>query len=129
MGGTFPNYHTSTPHFRVIEEAVSRISGRILVADDNADMRDYVVNLLSRNWEIVWAVDGQHALELIQTQMVDLILSDVMVRCHSISIKHCFSRCPHLHLYQIALTVIPTTLIHPDAESRRISVSISDSRQ
>ena len=52
---------------------------RILLADDNADMRDYVTRLLRPGYEIATARDGQEALRLARTTRPDLILSDVMM--------------------------------------------------
>jgi signal transduction histidine kinase/DNA-binding response OmpR family regulator len=52
---------------------------RILVADDNADMRDYVSRLL-RGLGTVHAVsNGQEALEAIRRQVPDIVISDVMM--------------------------------------------------
>jgi PAS domain S-box-containing protein len=52
---------------------------RILLADDNADMRDYVARLLSPGFELTAVADGQAALEEARRQPPDLILSDVMM--------------------------------------------------
>ncbi|MEO5969161.1 MAG: ATP-binding protein [Bdellovibrionia bacterium] len=52
---------------------------RIVVADDNADMLDYVRRLLADRYEIISASDGKAALEAIQTHRPDLVISDVMM--------------------------------------------------
>jgi PAS domain S-box-containing protein len=52
---------------------------RILVADDNADMRDYVQRLLGDQYEVVAAADGESALKSARGHRPDLILSDVMM--------------------------------------------------
>jgi PAS domain S-box-containing protein len=52
---------------------------RILVADDNADMRDYLARLLSPHYDVDTVADGQAALERIQASPPDLLLSDVMM--------------------------------------------------
>jgi PAS domain S-box-containing protein len=52
---------------------------RVLVADDNADMRDYVVRLLSATCEVEAAADGQAALDAIRSRLPDLLLTDVMM--------------------------------------------------
>ena len=52
---------------------------RILVADDNADMRDYVSRLLAHSYEVVAAEDGQAAIEKIVADPPDLALIDVMM--------------------------------------------------
>jgi PAS domain S-box-containing protein len=52
---------------------------RILVADDNADMRDYVRQLLRPRWHIETVPDGQAALEAIRANRPDLVITDVMM--------------------------------------------------
>jgi len=53
---------------------------RILLADDNADMRDYVRRLLRESgYEVVAVADGEAALDVVRTQSIDLVLSDVMM--------------------------------------------------
>ena len=52
---------------------------RILVADDNADMRTYLSRLLSPHWMVEVVSDGAQALAAAQQNPPDLILSDVMM--------------------------------------------------
>ena len=53
--------------------------GRVLVADDNADMRDYLVRLLRQHWIVEAAPDGARALAAARARPPDLILSDAMM--------------------------------------------------
>ncbi len=55
------------------------VPARVLVADDNADMREYLCRLLERSYEMVAVADGQAALERIQADPPDLIVADVMM--------------------------------------------------
>ncbi len=52
---------------------------RILLADDNADMRDYVRGLLSANYQVIAVADGQQALRATVQNKPDLVLADVMM--------------------------------------------------
>jgi PAS domain S-box-containing protein len=54
-------------------------SVRILFADDNADMRNYVWRLLEELYEVETVDDGQAALESILANPPDLVLTDVMM--------------------------------------------------
>lgn len=60
-------------------QARSTTSARILVADDNADMRDYLKRLLSQQYTVDVVGDGGAALAAIRRQMPDLLLTDVMM--------------------------------------------------
>ncbi|GAA4102728.1 SpoIIE family protein phosphatase [Actinomadura miaoliensis] len=60
--------------------AVRGLPARVLIADDNADMREYLTRLLRGAGHQVSAVtDGQAALEAARAQAPDLIVSDVMM--------------------------------------------------
>ncbi|MEV6298697.1 SpoIIE family protein phosphatase [Actinoplanes sp. NPDC051861] len=61
------------------EPVRERAGGRILLADDNADLREHVSRLLSPHWDVVAAVDGVAALELAREDPFDLVLTDVMM--------------------------------------------------
>lgn len=52
---------------------------KVLLADDNADMRDYVSRLLSEHYNVITAVNGEDALEKTIQLRPDLLLSDVMM--------------------------------------------------
>jgi signal transduction histidine kinase len=52
---------------------------RILIADDNADMRAYLVRLLAPRWNVEAVSDGEAALVAARRQPPDLVLSDVMM--------------------------------------------------
>ena len=52
---------------------------RILLADDNADMRDYVRRLLGQHWIVEAVGDGRAALEAARARRPDLVLTDVMM--------------------------------------------------
>jgi PAS domain S-box-containing protein len=52
---------------------------RILIADDNADMRDYVRRLLAARYEVDAVGDGEAALAAAHTERRDLVITDVMM--------------------------------------------------
>ncbi|HKW19587.1 MAG TPA: response regulator [Terriglobales bacterium] len=59
--------------------SISGEKARILLADDNADMRNYVRRLLSDRYEVVAVEDGEVALQQARAHAPDLILTDVMM--------------------------------------------------
>ncbi|MBV9026961.1 MAG: SpoIIE family protein phosphatase [Streptomycetaceae bacterium] len=52
---------------------------RLLVVDDNADMRAYLAQLLRPDYDLLLATDGEAALETARTHPVELVLTDVMM--------------------------------------------------
>ena len=55
-------------------------SGRVLLADDNADMREYVRRLLAdQGYEVDAVADGEAALAAARERTPDLVLADVMM--------------------------------------------------
>jgi PAS domain S-box-containing protein len=79
---SLPDFRSSELPDRVdipVTESSPHAGARILLADDNSDMRDYVRRLLSPHFDVETAADGQAALKSIRTRRPDLVLSDVMM--------------------------------------------------
>ena len=94
---TLPSTALSAPHFvgealrwlpesgQVDERDIEHIAAHqaerahILLADDNADMRDYVRRLLASQYEVEVVADGGAALSAIARRKPDLVLSDIMM--------------------------------------------------
>jgi anti-anti-sigma factor len=56
-----------------------RSGGRVLVADDNADMREYLIRLLAPHYSVASVSDGRAALDAALADPPDLLISDVMM--------------------------------------------------
>jgi signal transduction histidine kinase/CheY-like chemotaxis protein len=52
-------------------------SARVLIADDHADMRQYLMRLLRRRWHVEAVADGLAALDAVRTRRPDVIVADV----------------------------------------------------
>ena len=59
--------------------ALGRCRSRILLADDNADMRDYIHRLLTERYDVVAFPDGATALAAAKENSPDLVLTDIMM--------------------------------------------------
>ena len=51
----------------------------ILVVDDNVDMRNFLTKILSHDYHIETASDGEEAQEVIESRHVDLVVTDLMM--------------------------------------------------
>ena len=51
----------------------------ILVVEDDPDMRGYVAKELTKQYNVLTAANGEDALELIEKQRIDLVVSDIMM--------------------------------------------------
>ncbi|HLK21996.1 MAG TPA: ATP-binding protein, partial [Bryobacteraceae bacterium] len=61
------------------ESRASAAAERVLLADDNPDMREYVTRLLSEHYRVTAVSNGEEALKSALSDPPDLILSDVMM--------------------------------------------------
>ena len=73
------DYHQPTVSARTRPPLADSMRARVVVADDNADMRDYLSRLLSERWEVTAVGDGASALALARETRPDLVLTDVMM--------------------------------------------------
>ncbi|HSB94818.1 MAG TPA: ATP-binding protein, partial [Spongiibacteraceae bacterium] len=79
-----------TPLMRPLDIAISAAAAHaeigggiarptVLLADDNADMRDYVRRLLLPHYEVIAVADGIEAFDAADVRSPDLIITDVMM--------------------------------------------------
>jgi signal transduction histidine kinase len=52
---------------------------RVLVIDDNADLREYIASLLAPTYEVLTASEGLQGLATAKSELPDIIVSDVMM--------------------------------------------------
>jgi signal transduction histidine kinase/ActR/RegA family two-component response regulator len=78
-GRWLPDPPPDAPVPRPAEDGVVLSMGRVLVADDNADMRDYLARLLGQHWQVSVAADGMAAFEIVQRERPDVVVADVMM--------------------------------------------------
>src|SRR5262249_56862709 len=62
-----------------LPQAGQPVAQRILLADDNADMREYVRRLLGGQYEVEAVADGEAALNAVRESAPDLVLTHVMI--------------------------------------------------
>jgi len=78
-GGITHEVQSETVALYLTPDASRSKRPRVLLADDNADMRQYLLRLLSGRYDVETAIDGEAALIAARRQRPDLIVSDVMM--------------------------------------------------
>jgi len=61
------------------EENLNSTNGLMLVVEDNADIREYVVNSFADSYDIIEAENGKIGVELAFERTPDIIISDIMM--------------------------------------------------
>lgn len=51
----------------------------ILIVEDNKEINDYLVEIFSKDYEVLRAYDGAEAFKLLKKQLPDLIITDIMM--------------------------------------------------
>ncbi|MEM9458868.1 MAG: ATP-binding protein [Myxococcota bacterium] len=87
-------FETATPssskrrHRQATERATERTTApsgpvsalpRVIVADDNEELREYIASLLERDYAVQTAADGQQALTMARAHPPDVVISDLMM--------------------------------------------------
>ena len=54
-------------------------AARVLIVDDNADMREYIARVLGERWAVEVTSDGAAALDAVRRDRPDVIVSDIMM--------------------------------------------------
>ena len=86
-GDNYPQSDVKLPegkniqHFEIpeVEELYFRENKRILIAEDNEDLRKLIAGFLSSYYDVIEASDGMAASILIRDMEIDLIISDIMM--------------------------------------------------
>ena len=54
------------------------MQGRVLVVDDEKAIRDLLCKILkAQHFEVHWAKDGYGALEVLESELIDLVITDI----------------------------------------------------
>lgn len=63
----------------LLEPRIDDGRAKVLVVDDNADIREYVTSCLSPKYHVTQAVNGREGLALARAHSTDIIVSDIMM--------------------------------------------------
>ncbi len=61
------------------ERIILNKEGKLLIVDDNLEIVNYLQEYFSQNYQVKGAYDGKMALEILENEQFDLIVSDVMM--------------------------------------------------
>ena len=62
-----------------LQQEQQEMQRTILVVDDSKDMRSFLTNILSRDYHVETAADGEEAEHMIRTKAIDLVVTDLMM--------------------------------------------------
>ena len=83
---------------------VARDAPRLLLVDDNADMRLYLAQRLGTRWRIATATDGVDALSKLRAQPADLVIADIMMpRLDGLGLLRALRADPHTQTIPVIL--------------------------
>lgn len=91
----------------------SKSAYRLLVVEDNQELRKYLTDNLKKHYEVIEAEDGQEALDMAIAYPPDLVLSDVMMpRMDGVTLCQKLKSNPVTSHIPIILLTARTSLIH-----------------
>lgn len=70
---------TSTRTDQIQPETVETNASNILIIDDNEDLRKMIAEMLKDSWNILEASNGKEAIDILGSEAIDLVLSDIMM--------------------------------------------------
>lgn len=71
------DYNTTEPVAR--EKTDSEEHATLLIVEDHPDMRNYIAQMLCERYIVRTAANGAEALEVVKTEHVDIVLSDIIM--------------------------------------------------
>ncbi|RKG93442.1 ATP-binding protein [Corallococcus terminator] len=103
-----PREHTQSNRIPTPSQGIHAVQSmpraRILLVDDNRDMRDYIQRVLSTDYDVETVTDGEKALEFALARPPDLVLSDVMMpRLDGVGLLRALRAAPHTRELPILL--------------------------
>lgn len=75
---TLPEQENIPEKIIAIDKAESH-KKKILIAEDEKEIHTYLKDLLSNKYELIFALNGNEALKIMETKTPDIIISDVMM--------------------------------------------------
>ncbi len=116
------------PEMRETEYDITGVSGipaaAILVVEDNLEMQSYLLEILSADYQCHLASSGMEAIRMLETQELDLILSDVMMpKMNGFALR---DRLNQQKRWRNIPFVLLTALAYEDDKIRGYSLGISD---
>ena len=80
-------------------------ASRLLIVEDNDELREFLVNELSPTYSVIQAADGVEGWAMVQTELPDLVLTDVMMpRMDGHQLTHCIKT--HAETDHIAVVML-----------------------
>ena len=83
----------------------------ILVVDDNQGMRNFLMNILSKDYHVLAAEDGEEAKRIVQTQDVKMVITDLMMpKVDGLELTQFIKSNPDLNFIPVILLTAKTAI-------------------
>ncbi|MEL6633090.1 MAG: tetratricopeptide repeat protein [Bacteroidota bacterium] len=97
---------------------------RVLVVEDHPDMQRFIESLLAEKYQTLMASNGKQALEILRSETVDLVVSDVMMP--EMDGYTLLERMKQDEVFQYIPVVMLTALDSEDCRLRALTVGVDD---
>ena len=88
---------------------------KLLVVDDNAEIRNFITSIFKNEYKIIQAENGQEALNMAQKSIPDLIISDLMMpELNGIELCRELRQCPKTVQIPFILLTARTAVVHEE---------------
>jgi signal transduction histidine kinase/ligand-binding sensor domain-containing protein/DNA-binding response OmpR family regulator len=74
-----PSDNATYTQEEVLSELLPSEKKRILLVEDNEDMKNLLTDFLSSDYDMVTASDGLKATEILSNRLIDMVISDIMM--------------------------------------------------
>jgi signal transduction histidine kinase/DNA-binding response OmpR family regulator len=94
-----------------LEQEPSNNRRTILVVDDSQDMRQFLAGMLSHDYNIVTAEDGEEAERILRTQQIDVVVTDLMMpKVDGLELTQFIKKNPDLDYIPVILLTAKTAI-------------------
>ncbi len=106
-----PDRPTFEERLDQLEQESQENKRTILIVDDNQDMRQFLIGILNKEYNVEAASDGEEAKDIIKQKPVDLVITDLMMpKCDGLELTQYIKQDPDLGYIPVILLTAKTAI-------------------